>query len=99
GRAFFFKFENLFDVAVTVLCVALLCISDDLWGSLADRDRPPPEEVDDIFRQSLTAFRFSTQLLRMVTIALHQKRSQLPSDDVDFSYLEAQARAPHDDGL
>ncbi|CBZ55900.1 conserved hypothetical protein [Neospora caninum Liverpool] len=99
GRPFFFRFENIFDIAITVLCVALLCISDDLWGSLAGRDRPPPEEVDDIFRQSLTAFRFSTQLLRMVTIVLHQKRSKLPADDIDFSYLEAQAREPHDDGL
>ncbi|PFH38307.1 hypothetical protein BESB_006480 [Besnoitia besnoiti] len=99
GRPFFFKFENIFDIAVTGLCVALLCVSDDIWGTIAGRERPPPEEIDDIFRQSLTAFRFSTQLLRMVTIALHQKRSKLPTDDIDFSYLEAQTRVPYDDGL
>lgn len=80
GQGFFSRFENLFDIGVTVLCVALLFVSDDLWGSSqlsGARARPPPEEVDDIFRQSLTAFRFSTQLLRMVTIALHQKRSRV----------------------
>ncbi|OEH74112.1 uncharacterized protein LOC34622744 [Cyclospora cayetanensis] len=86
GPAFFSSCAHLFDCGVTVLCLALLIGSGDLQ-SLSRRPRAPPESPDDVLRPSLTALRVSTQLMRIVPLALHQKRARLPRDEVDFSRL------------
>ncbi|KAL8445396.1 hypothetical protein Emed_005663 [Eimeria media] len=84
GPAFFSSCAHLFDCLVSVLCVALLIGSGDLQ-TLSRRPRAPPEAADDVLRQSLTALRIATQLMRVVPLALHQRRARLPRDEVDFS--------------
>ncbi|KAL8273608.1 hypothetical protein Esti_002430 [Eimeria stiedai] len=84
GSAFFSSCAHLFDCLVSALCVALLIGSGDLQ-TLSRRPRAPPEAADDVLRQSLTALRIATQLMRVVPLALHQRRARLPRDEVDFS--------------
>ncbi|KAL8430616.1 hypothetical protein ACSSS7_005835 [Eimeria intestinalis] len=76
GPAFFSSCAHLFDCLVSVLCVALLIGSGDLQ-TLSRRPRAPPEAADDVLRQSLTALRVATQLMRVVPLALHQRRARV----------------------
>lgn len=76
GPGFFSSCAHLFDCAVSVLCVALLVGSGDL-KTLSQRPRAPPEAPDDVLRQSLTALRIATQLMRIIPLALHQKRARV----------------------
>ncbi|KAL8444413.1 hypothetical protein Emag_005508 [Eimeria magna] len=76
GPAFFSSCAHLFDCLVSVLCVALLIGSGDLQ-TLRRRPRAPPEAADDVLRQSLTALRIATQLMRVVPLALHQRRARV----------------------
>ncbi|KAL8425297.1 hypothetical protein Efla_001679 [Eimeria flavescens] len=75
-RAFFSSCAHLFDCLVTALCVALLLGSGDLQ-TLSRRPRSPPEAADDVLRQSLTALRVATQLMRIAPLALHQRRARV----------------------
>ncbi|CDJ35384.1 uncharacterized protein EMH_0072350 [Eimeria mitis] len=54
--------------------------------------RTSPEAPDDFLRELLTALRIATQVVRLVPLAMHQRRAKLPRDGVDFSRLD-----PHDD--
>lgn len=97
GRAFFASCAHLFDCGVAALCLALLCGSGDLQalgrGPGAPGSPGGPKgssgSPDELLRQSLTALRIATQLVRIVPLAMHQKRARLPRDGVDFSRVNS----------
>jgi len=93
GTAFFSEMMNLFDVIVAILCVFLVVSSKDLWKSSPVKlIHHNPEDVEDIFEQSLTAIRFSLQLLRTIPLVMHHSRAKLPAEDVDFSTIDFRSR-------
>eukprot|EP00920_Eleutheroschizon_duboscqi_P001128 GHVT01002683.1.p2 GENE.GHVT01002683.1~~GHVT01002683.1.p2 ORF type:complete len:113 (-),score=32.64 GHVT01002683.1:105-443(-) len=80
----------MFDATVVALCTLLLLCSKEMWSTLARRSGGPSleqsapealdssaEDVEDLLQQSLSAFRFGMQLVRMVPLARQQRRAQV----------------------
>ncbi|SCP06130.1 conserved Plasmodium protein, unknown function [Plasmodium ovale] len=88
GSNYFYHFDGLFDVTVTTVCFLLLISSGDLkvfYQSSVVKTKN--REVEEIISQSLTVLRFSFQLFRTITLFMHYKRTEAPSDNIDFSLL------------
>ncbi|CDJ40180.1 hypothetical protein, conserved [Eimeria tenella] len=100
GPTCFSSCAHIFDCAVTAISVTLFINSGDLQ-SLFRASRAPPVPrgtsgasgaADDFLRELMTTLRIVTQVVRLVPLAMHQKRAKLPQDGVDFSRLD-----PYDD--
>ncbi|GAW82935.1 hypothetical protein, conserved [Plasmodium gonderi] len=88
GRRYFYNFEGLFDVIVTIMCFLLLLSSGDLKVFFkSDMAKMKNTEMEEIVSQSLTVFRFSFHLFRTITLFMHYERVKAPTDKIDFSVL------------
>uniref|UniRef100_A0A0G4HQP3 Ion transport domain-containing protein n=1 Tax=Chromera velia CCMP2878 TaxID=1169474 RepID=A0A0G4HQP3_9ALVE len=70
--------------------------ADENWTDEVEEE----EEVQDVLTTALLFFRFTVQVCRMVSFALHNVRSKTPEDPIDFSLLQQQQqqqRAREDD--
>ncbi|CDJ58682.1 hypothetical protein, conserved [Eimeria maxima] len=89
GPACFSSSAHLFDCAITTLSVVLFLNSGDLFilfrgaprrGAPSGGPRGAPTSSggpDDFLRELLTALRIATQVVRLVPLAMHQKRAKV----------------------
>ncbi|CRG95804.1 conserved Plasmodium protein, unknown function [Plasmodium gallinaceum] len=88
GSNYFYHFDGLFDVTVTIMCFLLLISSGDLKiFNETSIVKTKNKEIEEIISQSLTVLRFSFQLFRTITLFMHHKRTKAPNDNIDFSLL------------
>ncbi|CAD2093316.1 conserved Plasmodium protein, unknown function [Plasmodium vinckei lentum] len=94
GSRYFYHFDGLFDVVITIMCFLLLISSGDLKVFYADNTaKTKKNEIEEIISQSLTILRFSLQFFRTITLFMHCKRTEEPVEKIDFSLLNL----PNDD--
>ncbi|ETB59727.1 hypothetical protein YYC_03134 [Plasmodium yoelii 17X] len=94
GSRYFYHFDGLFDVIITIMCFLLLISSGDLKVFYADNTvKTKKSEIEEIISQSLTILRFSLQFFRTITLFMHCKRTEEPVEKIDFSLLNL----PNDD--